>query len=93
MSIDTIRAEETRHPLAELGAWISQKDDAEISVVELYGDGPSRLDISELELREWVNEGLALQMLALEGLTGVVKVVNQKTTPTLPNNPPQRHGY
>lgn len=65
---------ESRGQLEAVLGWIQAKDDAEITVQELYREGPARLGMSELELRQSVNEGIRQRRLAIGGLTSVIRV-------------------
>lgn len=86
--------ESVLHPLERITGWVSGRDEAEIPVTEFFGQGPDLMDMTEVEFREWVNEGVALRMLTLGGLTSVMKVRPETLVNyPLPQLPRQQFSY
>jgi hypothetical protein len=83
-----------RHPLNQIYYWIDSHPEGEVNVINLFTQGPSILDISDVEFREWVNTGLHLKMIAIGGLANIIKVVRDAEIENpLPEKPTKHLGY
>ena len=86
-------ASEAAHPLVQITSWMAEKDDATIGVQELYGEGPDRLGISELEFREWINEGFRHPpVFKFTQFTGALTLTGAELPRPLPLSPTENRG-
>jgi hypothetical protein len=81
------------HPLEQISSWLADHDEATIGVAELYEQGPDRLGITETELREWIAEGVGMQVFRITGLTGTLTLDETVELPRpLPQSPTVGYG-